>query len=311
MPRTYLYTNPIPNSAMISHGLSWRHTVTKGNSSDQRSTGHDIRYKFTGKERDVETGFDYTSTVLSAGFGARYYDSDLSIWLSVDPLSDKYPSTSPYAYVEWNPVMFVDPNGMLKDIHITGEAAKQATEQLDASTSLKITRDSKTGKISATGKAKNDYDKMLLEAINNPDIDVRVEATNNPGDRVFGGAFMGTTVTNTDAENCKGSKKVISNQIVEPNALEYIDRVGGAEGSGKSMLHEVTESYLAAIISQDNGISAGRADKSSPTYWIYDAAHNNAAPQPPIYNYQRDNYVKNRAMVREIEKYLKQWPWPN
>ncbi len=53
------------------------------------------------------TYFDY--------FGARYYASDLSIWLSVDPLSDKYPSTSPYAYVENNPVMFIDPNGMLKD----------------------------------------------------------------------------------------------------------------------------------------------------------------------------------------------------
>jgi RHS repeat-associated protein len=29
---------------------------------------------------------------------ARYYDSDVSIWLSIDPLSDKYPSLSPYMY---------------------------------------------------------------------------------------------------------------------------------------------------------------------------------------------------------------------
>ena len=48
-------------------------------------------------------------------FGARYYDSEVSVWLSVDPMSDKYPSTSPYAYVENNPIMFVDPNGMFKD----------------------------------------------------------------------------------------------------------------------------------------------------------------------------------------------------
>ncbi|MEI6697267.1 MAG: hypothetical protein WCO13_14530 [Bacteroidota bacterium] len=34
--------------------------------------------------------------------------------LSVDPLSDKYPSISPYAYCIWNPVKFVDPNG--KDV---------------------------------------------------------------------------------------------------------------------------------------------------------------------------------------------------
>ncbi len=64
---------------------------------------------FTGKERDSETGFSY--------FGARYYDSDLMTgWLSVDPLADKYPSLSPYAYCAWNPVKLVDPDGREIDI---------------------------------------------------------------------------------------------------------------------------------------------------------------------------------------------------
>ena len=59
---------------------------------------------FTGKEKDEETGYSY--------FGARYYDSDLSgLFLSVDPMSDKYPSISSYAYCAWNPVKLVDPNG--------------------------------------------------------------------------------------------------------------------------------------------------------------------------------------------------------
>ena len=59
---------------------------------------------FTGKERDRETGFSY--------FGARYYDSDWSgLFLSVDPMSDKYPSLSPYAYCAWNPMRIVDPSG--------------------------------------------------------------------------------------------------------------------------------------------------------------------------------------------------------
>ena len=58
----------------------------------------------TGKERDSETGFSY--------FGARYYDSDILMgWLSVDPMADKYPGLSPYAYCAWNPVKLVDPNG--------------------------------------------------------------------------------------------------------------------------------------------------------------------------------------------------------
>ena len=41
----------------------------------------------------------------------RHYNSDLSIWLSVDPMSDKYPSTSPYTYCGNNPVVLKDPNG--------------------------------------------------------------------------------------------------------------------------------------------------------------------------------------------------------
>ncbi|HOJ25017.1 MAG TPA: RHS repeat-associated core domain-containing protein [Bacteroidales bacterium] len=58
---------------------------------------------FTAKELDNETSYTY--------FGARYYDSELSGWLSVDPMSDKYPSLSPYCYTANNPVVLVDPNG--------------------------------------------------------------------------------------------------------------------------------------------------------------------------------------------------------
>ena len=50
-------------------------------------------------------------TVSLAGAAARHYDSGLSLWLSVDPMSDKYPSTSPYTYCANNPVRLVDPNG--------------------------------------------------------------------------------------------------------------------------------------------------------------------------------------------------------
>ena len=56
-----------------------------------------------GKEKDFETGYHY--------YGARYYDSEKIKWLSVDPLSDKYPSMSPYAYCANNPVILVDPDG--------------------------------------------------------------------------------------------------------------------------------------------------------------------------------------------------------
>jgi hypothetical protein len=36
----------------------------------------------------------------------------MTMWLSVDPMADKYPGISPYAYCAWNPVKLVDPEGM-------------------------------------------------------------------------------------------------------------------------------------------------------------------------------------------------------
>ena len=70
----------------------------------QRASSYSERFTFTGKEKDSETGFYY--------FGARYYDPSLSgLFLSVDPMADKYPSISPYAYCAWNPVKLVDPDG--------------------------------------------------------------------------------------------------------------------------------------------------------------------------------------------------------
>ena len=79
---------------------------------NQRRNGYSgARHTFSAKEKDTETGYSY--------FGSRYYSSDLSIWLSVDPMSDKYPSLSPYTYCANNPIKLVDPNG--EEIWIVGE----------------------------------------------------------------------------------------------------------------------------------------------------------------------------------------------
>ncbi|MBR1564078.1 MAG: hypothetical protein IJ650_01895 [Paludibacteraceae bacterium] len=79
----------------LPYGELWR---------NQQRMGYDERFKFTGKERDAETGYDY--------FGARYYDSRaLTGWISPDPLMDKYPNISPYAYCGWNPINAIDPDG--------------------------------------------------------------------------------------------------------------------------------------------------------------------------------------------------------
>jgi RHS repeat-associated protein len=67
-------------------------------------------YKFTGKERDTESGLDF--------FGARYYASALGRFASVDPIWIKLDRLidpqrlNLYAYARNNPLLFLDPTGM-------------------------------------------------------------------------------------------------------------------------------------------------------------------------------------------------------
>jgi RHS repeat-associated protein len=61
------------------------------------------RYRFTGKERDEESGLSY--------HGARYYAAWLGKWGSVDPEYLRFPAWSPFSYSFDNPLRFGDPTG--------------------------------------------------------------------------------------------------------------------------------------------------------------------------------------------------------
>jgi len=59
--------------------------------------------------------------------GARYYMGALGRFGVVDPMSEKYPRTSPYAYVENDPVNYFDPNGKYK-LSTNGRVVTRVTE---------------------------------------------------------------------------------------------------------------------------------------------------------------------------------------
>jgi uncharacterized protein RhaS with RHS repeats len=58
---------------------------------------------------------------------ARYQDPKLGIFISVDPLAEKYKGWSSYAYALNNPVRFIDPTGMSADPPVGVDAEDGAT----------------------------------------------------------------------------------------------------------------------------------------------------------------------------------------
>ena len=74
-------------------------------------------YKFTGKERDSESGLD--------NFGARYNSSQYGRFMSPDPLGGKLvdPQTlNKYSYTRNNPINLVDPTGLYTCRHDAGSS---------------------------------------------------------------------------------------------------------------------------------------------------------------------------------------------
>ncbi len=196
---------------------------------------------------------------------------------------------------------------MFDEVFINGEAAEQAKKQLQQSTSLTISRDSKTGKISATGKAKTKSDKQLLAAINDKSITVNVTASNSTktstGANFTGGAFMGNEVTSNTVTSIIGSKPfktmectfntVTTQQEVNPTILGQMDSYFGSPGA--SILHEVTESYEGGLISNSSGVSSPHAGLTGS---VYEQAHEAATPQPGEV-YKRDVDGRREIYIKE------------
>jgi RHS repeat-associated protein len=105
--RYFYHSDHLGSSSFITDGagISTQHVeyLPFGETLADEHVNFNTPYKFNAKELDDETGLYY--------YGARYYDPRISVWLGVDPMSDKYPSWSAFAYCLDNPIRFIDPDG--------------------------------------------------------------------------------------------------------------------------------------------------------------------------------------------------------
>jgi len=91
----------------------------------------DYRFGFNGMERDDELKGEGNSY----DFGARMYDNRIGRWLSVDPLSHKFPDRSPFIGIGNNPIVYIDPDGkenILYIVFVQNDKVKLTKQHRDA-----------------------------------------------------------------------------------------------------------------------------------------------------------------------------------
>jgi len=200
----------------------------------------DIDYKFTGKQRDTETGYDY--------FGARYYDARIGRWGGVEPLLEKYISYSPYQYGLLNPMRLVDADGM--DVYIKGTDAVNTVIAINESAQgdFFVSIDPSTGKLSCEGTPITDQELLLETAILYDKVNVELNTVDKnyyeDGTPFVVGGYYGSEVDNNGVINTLQEFNISHAKVWEK---------AGGSNVGLSAIHEILESYMGGIIYPKQG----------------------------------------------------------
>jgi RHS repeat-associated protein len=163
----YQFSNHLGTAALelddTAEIISYEEYYPYGNTSlqtvDALRTIPAKRYRYTGKERDEETGFSY--------HGARYYAPWLARWISPDPggLKD---GTNVFSYVHQNPIVLIDPHGTESETIPDTERKKMRTQfdslsfegQLAAASNLSAEQRKALGFKEASPTVRETFDKV-------------------------------------------------------------------------------------------------------------------------------------------------------
>ncbi len=205
------------------------------------------------------------------------------------PLSDKYPSLSPYSYCALNPVILVDPDG--REIWITGQDAQAAFDDLTHSTKIELKFVDGQVSLSNPNTNRDELDKddqLLFDAIVNPSVKAEIITTRDPSNK--GGEYHGTIYDDID-------QTATSTNKVNVKAMNQLEKKNKAP-RGSGIKHEATEGFIMGLESIKQGRTLESAWQKEKEHTFYDRTGkpyhvNSKAGQSPDYELYRDVGHKN------------------
>jgi RHS repeat-associated protein len=227
-----------------------------------------VRQKFTGYERDGETGLDYAQARMYANVQGRFTSPD-PLYIAKHRLIDPQ-QLNIYAYVRNNPLVYIDPHGL--DIYIWGDDVDNFVKILNArenegqkaSFQVAAGNDGKLGIVDKDGKALSSEDLQalgkgltggeatLFNAITNSDfsgiVDTQAEAS-----------YISIGLSQDALLDTKG-RGVNMIDMKDLGAFAAEDK--GAAGSIAA--HEALESYISASLNANFQTSHSQASKAFP-----------------------------------------------
>jgi RHS repeat-associated protein len=211
---------PVWSATFLPFGQEW---------NPQLTTNH---YKFTGKERDSESGLD--------NFGARYDSSTTGRFMSPDPLYvEEQKMLDPqqlnlYSYVRNNPLNLTDSTGMLIDVSCQQVNAQQCSQTVTDfnnrdGAQFSVTRDDKTGQLNVSGEVDptklSSGERALYDSITNKDATGTLTVVGNDSSFDFEKSTGkgANSLDRSDLNALNGADNRLSGEVISHAALESYD----------------------------------------------------------------------------------------
>ena len=201
------------------------------------SKGEDVQpYKYNGKELDRMHGLD------TYDYAARQYNPVTARWDRMDPLSEKYYSTIPYAYCANNPARFIDPDGRALELKGNANDCGRFVSLLNqgAGKDVFAFEGSMVYIANPSAELNNEYSKFITSVINSENtVSLNVVSSS---EEVLIGNYSTQTVDVADMENLNGAKYTSGalaaiHEVYEQNGIQ-VKNLNPLIAHGKAMGEE-------------------------------------------------------------------------